>query len=645
MNRLYIYCILSLLSMCFCWARKNSPMLIPQAVRVKTDGKGTLPLKSLTSISFPEIWKDAGKVLTFELNQQTGLTLNSTEEASTISIERVDTLLPEAYVLQITYQGIVLKASSVSGLNHAIATLNQLILMADDGRIPYIDIYDKPFYGYRGLMIDCSRHFFTIEQLKKCVRQMALFKLNTLHLHLTDNQGWRLYCHKYPELTTKGTYYHVVKELSGQSYSYADMKELVAYAGLHGIDIIPEIDLPGHCQALLSALPQLSCNGGEFEVYPEEDSVSVRKRRGENMLCIGNSDTYRFIDSLTDELVDLFPSDYIHFGGDEVSTHIWEKCPRCQALYKKEGMASWHELQDYFTRRVSSIVRSKGKKMIGWDEINNRDAADTADVVMVWQKDGRQQLQKASERNLQVIMSPKDPCYFDFGYSRNSTRRVYEWNLTTENKTRIKGGQANLWTEFITTGKDLEKMLFPRLCALAETLWCAPENKNWSSFRCRIENCYGILDRLNTCYFRDDLGSWGFVPQTEERPHMVLPAHIETNISGIKYYYPEYAFDGDIHTFFATPYSLDKGSWFTIVLDEFKSVTSIQVIFDASKEHPDSVSLSVSTDGRCFSAVPSEYVGGVLQASLPDGTQIKAVKIELTAALMARLSIKEFVIN
>lgn len=190
---------------------------------------------------------------------------------------------------------------------------------------------------------------------------MAFFKLNTLHLHLTDNQGWRLYLDQYPDLAFKGTYYRTFEDLSGHYYRKSELQELINYAAMYGIEIIPEIDLPGHCLALLAALPQLSCKGGKFEAYPEELDGQKRKRADENMLCIGNPETYRFVEKLVAELTDLFPSSFIHLGGDEVSTHLWEQCPKCQKIYKQENMTSWHELQDYFTKRVSEIVRSKGK--------------------------------------------------------------------------------------------------------------------------------------------------------------------------------------------------------------------------------------------------------------------------------------------
>lgn len=642
----YIYGVLSLLMGLVPYRLYGQKLnLIPQAQAVVENGKGTLSVSRLKSICFPEVWEQQGRLLTCEVNQAVGLFLKHSSAHASIRITQSDKQASEAYTLVVSKQGISIEAGDVGGLNHALATFSQLVLHATDGKLPLLTIQDKPRMEYRGLMIDCSRHFWTAEQLKRCIRQMAFFKLNTLHLHLTDNQGWRFYFHKHPELTAKGTYYQAVKELSGQYYTYAELKDLVAYAAVHGVEIIPEIDLPGHCQALLAAIPRLSCNGGAFEVYPEEDETSVRTRRGENMLCVGNPETYRFVDELVTELAEIFPSKYIHLGGDEVSTHIWKKCSKCQDLHKRKGMKSWHELQDYFTRNVSRLVRAKGKTMIGWDEINDRNAAEREDVIMVWQRDGKEQQQKAMERGLQVIMSPKDPFYFDFGYSRNSTRRVYEWDFDNANPL-IKGAQANVWTEFIPTGIDLEEMLFPRACALAETLWNTSDKKDWPDFRKRVEKYYSVFDRWGMGYYVDaDMDSPGFVPQTDARPRLVCPAHIETNIEGIKYYHPEYAFDGDERTFFATPYSLDKGSYFAVVLDKPKQVQSIRVVFDASREHPANINLMVSTDGQQFETVTARITNGVLQASFDVPQIVKSVKIELTTSLLARLSIKEFILH
>ncbi len=628
---------------------QNNSCLIPQ-VESMLQRKGVFPIKRLKSISFPDEWSMPGTILTNDLKELVNLPIVRTASKGSICVKKIGMQVPEMYLLEITHHNIIIKTGDLPGMNHAFATLFQLLLSAKEGELPQLTICDKPRFGYRGVMIDCSRHFWTIKQLKKFTKQLAFFKLNTLHLHLTDNQGWRLYLDKYPELAAKGTYYRTFKELSGQYYRKSELQELIRYAAMYGIEVIPEIDLPGHCLALLAAFPQLSCKGGEFEAYPEELDGKKRKRAGENMLCIGNPETYKFVEDLVTELTHLFPSSFIHLGGDEVSTHIWEECPKCQTLYKEQKMTSWHELQDFFTQKVSQIVRSKGKEMIGWDEINDRNATHPNDIVMIWQRDGRKQQQKALRKGLSIIMSPKDPCYLDFGYSRNSTRRLYEWEPVNEECPDaqihlIKGGQANLWTEFITTSEEVEKMLYPRVCALAETLWNTPEKKRWDDFRQRITNFDTIFEQLDICHFEDeDWNNIGFVPQHEQSYRLVYPAHIETNMDGIKYYMPEYVFDGDIQTFFATPYSLEKGAYFSLVLEEVKNIQEIKILFDKSKEYPEQVQLSVSQDGIQFEKVSATNSPGELSFFFNSPTAVKAVKIELTAPMMARLSIKEFIL-
>ena len=624
--------------------------LIPQ-VESMVRKKGTLSIERLESIHFPDEWKNTGNLLVSDLKELANLSVMVNASNPSIHVKKVKMQEPEMYMLEITKQGIIIEAGDQTGMIHAFSTLLQLILGSEGKELPRLIIHDKPRFSYRGVMIDCSRHFWTIEQLKKYTKQLAFFKLNTLHLHLTDNQGWRLYLDQYPDLAFKGTYYRTFEDLSGHYYRKSELQELINYAAMYGIEIIPEIDLPGHCLALLAALPQLSCKGGKFEAYPEELDGQKRKRADENMLCIGNPETYRFVEKLVAELTDLFPSSFIHLGGDEVSTHLWEQCPKCQKIYKQENMTSWHELQDYFTKRVSEIVRSKGKRMIGWDEINDRNAADISDVIMIWQRDGREQQQKALKRGLSVIMSPKDPCYFDFGYSRNSTRRLYEWEPVGKECTNtqahlVKGGQANLWTEFITTSDEVERMLYPRTCALAETLWNTKEKKEWEGFRQRISKFGAIMEKLNICYFKDeDWDNTGFVPQSEQRPRLVCPARIDTNMKGIKYYMPEYAFDGDIQTFFATPYSLKKGDYFTLTLEKRQAVQEIRIVFDVSKEHPEHVQLSVSEDGTIFKKVAADNKNGELSASFSTLAMIKALKMELTTPLMARLTIKEIILR
>lgn len=622
--------------------------LVPQAVSVDIQN-GSLPLNSLKSIQVPDDWKATATHFAEKLSKTAHLTLSVGTNNAPITILKNTNLDKEAYKLEITTSGVTIEANSIQGLNHALSTLHQLILTATNEKLPVLTINDKPRFGYRGLMLDCSRHFWTIDNLKETIDQMAFFKLNTLHMHLTDNNAWRLAMDKYPQLTEKGTYYYDYPEMSGKYYSKQELKELVQYAQERGVEIIPEADLPGHSTALLAALPQLSCNGGTFEAYPEERPYSKRKRGAENMICVGNPESLKFVEDVVNELTEIFPSQYIHLGGDEVPTHTWEKCPKCQALYKREKMTQPGELQDYFTRKVSEIVRAKGKTMIGWDEINDRNAATPEDILTVWRDEGTPNQLKALERNIPVIMCPQHGCYFDWGYAGNSTRKVYEWNPVPENigadkLPLIKGGQAALWTERISTQDRVEWMLYPRICALAEVFWSPKESRNWDDFYQRITLYYPIMEKLGINYYEDDaLNEKEFVP-SEEKPALIRHAFIETNIPGSPLYHPEYAFDGKTNTFFWGGVSVGKEHYFSIILGEPTKVNEINVITGDSKDYITKADLLISTDGNTFEKVGQFNDLGEASAKL-DGKTIKAVKIQVTEQHTCWPIIKEIILK
>lgn len=622
--------------------------LVPQAVSVDIQN-GSLPLNSLKSIQVPDDWKATATHFAEKLSKTAHLTLSVGTNNAPITILKNTNLDKEAYKLEITTSGVTIEANSIQGLNHALSTLHQLILTATNEKLPVLTINDKPRFGYRGLMLDCSRHFWTIDNLKETIDQMAFFKLNTLHMHLTDNNAWRLAMDKYPQLTEKGTYYYDYPEMSGKYYSKQELKELVQYAQERGVEIIPEADLPGHSTALLAALPQLSCNGGTFEAYPEERPYSKRKRGAENMICVGNPESLKFVEDVVNELTEIFPSQYIHLGGDEVPTHTWEKCPKCQALYKREKMTQPGELQDYFTRKVSEIVRAKGKTMIGWDEINDRNAATPEDILTVWRDEGTPNQLKALERNIPVIMCPQHGCYFDWGYAGNSTRKVYEWDPVPENigadkLPLIKGGQATLWTERISTQDRVEWMLYPRICALAEVFWSPKESRNWDDFYQRITQYYPIMEKLGINYYEDDaLNEKEFVP-SEEKPALIRHAFIETNIPGSPLYHPEYAFDGKTNTFFWGGVSVGKEHYFSIILGEPTKVNEINVITGDSKDYITKADLLISTDGNTFEKVGQFNDLGEASAKL-DGKTIKAVKIQVTEQHTCWPIIKEIILK
>lgn len=622
--------------------------LIPQAQSV-TIGNGSFPLQELRSMQVPPEWNETAKAFTELVQKTTGVSLTISDIDAPLSLVKNDKLTEEAYTLEIERGRIALEANDAQGISNALATLHQLILTAKDNKLPIINIQDKPRFGYRGLMLDCSRHFWTVDELKETLSQMAFFKLNKLQMHLTDNNAWRLAMDQYPELTAKGTYYSDFPDLSGKYYSTNDLKEIVKYAQALGIEIIPEVDLPGHAIALLAAMPQLSCKGGTFEAYPEELPLNQRKRGNENMLCIGNPESIRFAQEVVDALIQIFPSKYIHLGGDEVPTAIWEKCPKCQALYKKEGMKEPGELQDYFTRKMSEYIRSKGKIMVGWDEINDRHAATPEDMLTVWRDNGLKAQKAALERGIPVVMCPQHGCYLDWGYAGNSTRKVYEWDpvtsqVTPEQEALVKGGQGALWTERVATQDRVEWMLYPRLAALSEVFWTNASKRNWDDFYRRITDFYPVMRKMGINFYEDDaLNEKEFAP-TQEKPMLIRPASIDTNIPLNSPYHPEYAFDGKTNTFFWGGSTINPSHYFTVILTEPAKISDIEIITGDSKDYITKADLLISEDGNKFNKVGTFDELGQAKAHV-GGEPVKAVKIQVTGNHTCWPIIKEIILK
>ena len=425
-----------------------------------------------------------------------------------------ESLAKEAYKLDITKNGVELRASDFNGFLYGVQSLKQLLPVAiygdepqenADWTVPCLTINDAPRFSYRGMHLDVSRHFFSVEEVKRYLDMMAIHKLNVFHWHLTDDQGWRIEIKRYPKLTTvgaqrKGTV--VRKDWSrydnvpyGGFYTQEEVKDIVAYAHNLGIEVVPEIDLPGHMLAALTAYPELGCTGGPYEVWG-------RWGVSDDVLCPGKEKTFDFIEGVLTEVMELFPSKYVHIGGDECPKVRWEKCPRCQARIQKLGLkgdgkhSKEHFLQSYVTERVGKFLAQHGRRAIGWDEILEGKAPQDA-IVMSWR--GSEGGIQAAQLGHDVIMTPNSHFYFDFYQSMDQdnepfaiggflpVERVYTYDiafpsLTAEQQKHILGVQANLWTEYIPDDAQLEYMLLPRLAALAEVQWTLPENKSWDRF-------------------------------------------------------------------------------------------------------------------------------------------------------------------
>ena len=461
---------------------------------------------------------------TFKLKLKTNTNAPS-DQKNTLFFEIDDQIEnKEGYSISVNQNQVILKAKNSQGLFYGIQTILQLLYPQQNSSekitISGVEIKDEPLFSWRGMHMDVSRHFFSVDFVKKMIDAMAMHKMNTFHWHLTDDQGWRIEIKKYPKLTELGAWrketvvghmaehpYRFDGVKHGGFYTQEEIRDVVAYAKTKYVTIVPEIEMPGHAVAALSAYPEYSCANGPFEVYPLW-GVS------DDVYCAGKEKTFQFLEDILREVIELFPGEYIHVGGDECPKTRWKKCADCQKRIKVEGLKNEDELQVYFTKRIEKILTSKGKKLIGWDEILDGGGLPASASVMSWR--GTEGGITAAKSNHDVIMTPGAYCYFDHyqdlaeyeplaigGYK--TVEKVYSYNpmpeeLTTEEAKHILGAQANVWTEYITTEKHFEYMAFPRLCAMSEILWTPREKQNYNQFLFRMDKHYPRLDTKNINY-------------------------------------------------------------------------------------------------------------------------------------------------
>lgn len=448
----------------------------------------------------------------FKVSQAMLVGAGSTSNKVNFRVDPNATDIPdEGYQLEIDEAGVRLTAKTETGLFYGKQTLLQLLT---PNGLPYVKINDQPRFPYRGLHLDVSRHFFDKEEVKKLMNVMSYYKLNTLHLHLTDAGGWRLQIDKYPKLTQEGAFRtqsdwrewwdngkdrQYLKEGTegayGGYYTKDDIRDMLAYAAEKHITIIPEIEFPAHSDEVFVAYPELCCAG---------------KSHTSGDFCIGNPKTFEFMENVLTEVIELFPSEYIHIGGDEAGKNTWKTCPKCQALMKKEKLANVDELQSYMIRKAEEFLNSKGRRLIGWDEILEGGLAPEA-TVMSWR--GEAAGFKSARMGHDVIMTPGSYMYFDFyqadprhqpvaigGYT--PIRKVYNYNpipqdsLTAEEAKHFLGVQANTWTEYIPTPEHLEYMMFPRALAVAEIGWTPQEKRDWQDFKPRVNAHIPVLQQM-----------------------------------------------------------------------------------------------------------------------------------------------------
>lgn len=431
----------------------------------------------------------------------------------------------EGYRLEVKPNAVIIKANSDTGFFYALQTFIQLMpaqnFFVDNAKakipIPCCEIMDVPRFKYRGMHLDVSRHFFPVSFIKNYIELLSMHKMNTFHWHLTDDQGWRIEIKKYPKLTEVGSRrkesmvgFYDDHAFDGKTYegfyTQEQIKEVLAFAAAHNVTVIPEIEMPGHALAALTAYPEYSCTGGSFEVATQWGVF-------DDVFC-PTDQTFQFLEDVLTEVAALFPSTYIHIGGDECPKTRWKNCPKCQQLMKDEGLVDEHELQSYFIKRIEKFLNEKGKKIIGWDEILEGGLAPSA-TVMSWR--GTTGGIAAARLQHNVIMTPGSHCYFDHyqsdpaneplaigGYT--TLQKVYGYepipadSLTPDQQKFILGAQGNVWTEYIDTAKKVEYMAYPRAIALSEVLWSSKEQRNYIDFSKRLLYHMQRLDKLGTNY-------------------------------------------------------------------------------------------------------------------------------------------------
>ena len=543
---------------------------------------------------------------------------------------------PESYTLSVTPQRIEIRATSGAGLFYGMQTLLQLMQPAGTGSysVASVEIEDTPRFAYRGLMLDVSRHFSTKEFIKKQIDALAYYKINRLHLHLTDAAGWRLEIKKYPLLTdfaawrtdptwkkwwNGGRKYLRYDEpgASGGYYTQDDIREILEYARQHYITVIPEIEMPSHSEEVLAAYPQLSCSG---EPYKNSD------------FCVGNEETFTFLENVLTEVMELFPSEYIHVGGDEAGKSAWKTCPKCQKRMKDEHLANVDELQSYLIHRIEKFLNNHGRRLLGWDEILQGGIAPNA-TVMSWR--GEEGGIAAVTSGHHAIMTPGAYCYLDSyqdaPYSQPEAiggylplKKVYAYDpvpasLTAEQAKLVYGVQGNLWVEYIPTPEHVEYMIYPRMLALAEVAWSAPERKSWPDFHTRALSAVADLQKKG--YHPFDLSKEiGSRPESlQPVSHLALGKKVIYNSS----YSPHYPAQGNtaLTDGIRGDWTYGDGSWQGFISDNRLDVTidmeketpihsvtaAFMQVVGAEVFLPETVIISISDDGINFTELQKQH--------------------------------------
>ena len=629
-----------ILGMCFHAHPILAQSVIPVPLKME-QGTGSFLLSEKTKLytnlqgGEAELWENYLKALPVQLKEAR---MKDRKQMLFLLITPKTTQLPspESYTLSVTSQRIEIRATSGAGLFYGMQTLLQLMQPASTGSysVPSVEIEDTPRFAYRGLMLDVSRHFSTKEFIKKQIDALAYYKINRLHLHLTDAAGWRLEIKKYPLLTdfaawrtdptwkkwwNGGRKYLRYDEpgASGGYYTQDDIREILEYARQHYITVIPEIEMPSHSEEVLAAYPQLSCSG---EPYKNSD------------FCVGNEETFTFLENVLTEVMELFPSEYIHVGGDEAGKSAWKTCPKCQKRMKDEHLANVDELQSYLIHRIEKFLNNHGRRLLGWDEILQGGIAPNA-TVMSWR--GEEGGIAAVTSGHHAIMTPGAYCYLDSyqdaPYSQPEAiggylplKKVYAYDpvpasLTAEQAKLVYGVQGNLWVEYIPTPEHVEYMIYPRMLALAEVAWSAPERKSWSDFHTRALSAVADLQKKG--YHPFDLSKEiGSRPESlQPVSHLALGKKVTYNSS----YSAHYPAQGNtaLTDGIRGDWTYGDGSWQGFISDNRLDVTidmeketpihSITAAFmqvvGAEVFLPETVIISISDDGINFTELQKQH--------------------------------------
>jgi hexosaminidase len=470
--------------------------------------QGSFTLTAGTSVIAPDDWSETARLFAGKVEEVTGIkpSINQKGNVKGNIMLRKDGSVKgsEAYELDVRPDGIEIRASAKGGAYYGLQTVAQLLAMSENGKIAAVSLKDRPAFTWRGVMLDVSRTFMPVNLVKRYIDLFSFYKLNTVHLHLTDDQGWRIEIKKYPLLTEVGSKFDAKYNRMGGYYSQDDIRELVKYAGSRNITLVPEIELPGHACAALASYPWLSCAGIKPEIHTFFEGPSVHKE----ILCAGKPEVYEFIFNVLDELAALFPSEYIHIGGDEAPKDEWKKCSYCQGTMKENGLKDEEELQSYFVKRIGEHLRSKNRILIGWDEIYDGGKLKGDEVLMFWRGWKAESVEKAAAGGFRIVASPTTHCYFDYDYKSIDTRKIFDYypvpeTATAEAAKNYIGVQANFWSHIDRSEANIDKQLLPRLLGLAEAAWTDQGNRNWEKFKTSAKMNSEYLRKMNFNVYPD----------------------------------------------------------------------------------------------------------------------------------------------